>query len=147
MSKKTYRTTVTADSSRASETGPSETINAPYLHLCDEIGIEVDLTRRKRTPAEFIAGVAIVFLQGHLLGFKEDGFSVWEQRDQEGRQVRYPARKYRYTNDEGKVVEGTYVLFRTVTDGDFAPRKHLNELILEAVDAALARARQSNAAA
>jgi hypothetical protein len=139
MSKKTLRTTVTTDSSRASEVATSETPTVPYLHLCDEIGIEVDLTRRRRTPAEFIAGVAIVFLQGHLVGFKEDGFSVWDQRDQEGRQVRYPVRKYQYTNDKNEVVDGTYVLFRTVTDGDFAPRRHLNELILEAVDAALAR--------
>ena len=43
--------------------------------------------------------------------------------------------------------EGTYVLFRTVTDGDFSPRRRLNDLILEAVDAGIARAQQPGAAA
>jgi hypothetical protein len=139
MPKKTRRPEVS--------TSASDAKGKSYLHLCDEIGIEVDLTRRARTPAEFIAGVAIVFLQGHLHGFKQEGFSVWEQRDQEGRQVRYPARKYQFTNNQGEVEDGTYVLFRTVTDGDFSPRKRLNDLILEAVDAALSRSRQINAVA
>jgi len=139
MPKKTNRTSASASTSANRP--------KPYLHLCDEIGIEVDLTRRARTPGEFVAGVAIVFLQGHLQGFKQEGFSVWTQRDQEGRQVRYPARKYRFTNNEGVDDEGTYVLFRTVTDGDFSPRKRLNDLILEAVDAAIVRAQQPSAAA
>ncbi len=140
MSKKSLRTPVTPESAR-----PSDATDKPYLHLCDEIGIEVDLTRRARTPADFIAGVAIVFLEGHLRGFKQDGFSVWDQRDQEGRQVRYPTRKYTYTNQQNEQANGSYVLFRTVEDGDFSPRRRLNDLIFEAVDAALSRARQPDA--
>jgi hypothetical protein len=134
MPKNARRTTVTATSTPASEPTTER-----YLHLHGDIGVEVDLTRRPKTPAEFVAGIAIVFREGTLRGFRLEGFSVWDQREQEGRQTKYPARKYMYVKD-GENLQGTYVLLRTVDDGDFMPRRRLNDLIYEAVDAAISRA-------
>lgn len=79
----------------------------------------------KGTPAGKLADAEMHFADGPLAGMKLVGFSVWERRTGNGRNVTFPARAYS-VNGERR----TYALLRPSTDA--ANQDRLRDLILQA---------------
>src|SRR6266540_1940106 len=79
----------------------------------------------KGTPPGRLAEAELCFSDGPLEGLKLIGFSIWERRGSNGRNVTFPARSYS-VNGERR----SYALLRPI--GDVASQDHLRELIVEA---------------
>ena len=82
-------------------------------------------TNERNTPPGKLADAELHFTEGALDGLKLIGFSVWERRSGNGRNVTFPARQYS-VNGERR----TFALLRPITDATGQDR--LRELILQA---------------
>jgi len=79
----------------------------------------------KNNPPGKLADAELHFTEGVLDGLKLIGFSVWERRTGNGRNVTFPARQYS-VNGERR----TFALLRPLTDA--TAQERLRELILQA---------------
>jgi hypothetical protein len=79
----------------------------------------------KGNPAGKLADAELHFTDGVLAGLKLIGFSVWERRGGNGRNVTFPARQYA-VNGERR----SFALLRPIVDQNAQTR--LRELVLEA---------------
>src|SRR5512132_4003806 len=79
----------------------------------------------KGVPAGKLADAELHFDQGPLEGLKLVGFSVWERKTGNGRNVTFPARQYS-VNGERR----SFSLLRPIVDSTSQDR--LRELVLEA---------------
>lgn len=79
----------------------------------------------KGNPPGKLAEAEIHFSEGPLAGLKLIGFSVWERRGGNGRNVTFPARSYS-VNGERR----SYALLRPI--GDVTSQDKIREQILEA---------------
>jgi hypothetical protein len=79
----------------------------------------------KGTPAGKLADAELHFNEGPLEGLKLIGFSVWERRGGNGRNVTFPARQYA-VNGERR----TFALLRPLVDS--TQQSKLRDQILEA---------------
>jgi hypothetical protein len=79
----------------------------------------------KGHPPGKLADAELHFSEGPLEGLKLIGFSIWERRVGNGRNVTFPARQYA-VNGERR----TFALLRPIVDA--AAQSKLRELILEA---------------
>jgi hypothetical protein len=79
----------------------------------------------KGTPAGKLADAELHFSDGPLDGLKLIGFSIWERRVGNGRNVTFPARQYA-VNGERR----TFALLRPIVDS--TQQSKLREQILEA---------------
>ena len=80
----------------------------------------------KGNPPGKLADAELHFTEGVLDGLKLIGFSVWERRSGNGRNVTFPARQYA-VNGERR----SFALLRPA-DGDPAAQDRIRDLILEA---------------
>jgi hypothetical protein len=79
----------------------------------------------KGNPPGKLADAELHFSEGPLEGLKLIGFSIWERRGGNGRNVTFPARQYA-VNGERR----SFALLRPVVDA--TAQSKLRELILEA---------------
>src|SRR5436189_4834853 len=86
----------------------------------------VNITPNDRgTPAGKLADAELHFTDGTLDGLKLIGFSIWERRGGNGRNVTFPARQYA-VNGERR----SFALLRPITD--VHAQERIRDLILEA---------------
>ena len=79
----------------------------------------------KGNPPGKLADAELHFSEGPLEGLKLIGFSIWERRGGNGRNVTFPARSYA-VNGERR----TFALLRPIVDS--TAQSKLREIILEA---------------
>jgi hypothetical protein len=79
----------------------------------------------KGNPPGKLAEAEVHFSDGPLEGLKLIGFSIWERRGGNGRNVTFPARSYVVNGDRR-----SYALLRPIVDSTAQSR--LRDLILEA---------------
>ena len=79
----------------------------------------------KGTPAGKLADAELHFSDGALEGLKLIGFSIWERRSGNGRNVTFPARQYA-VNGERR----SFALLRPITDT--SAQERVRDLVLEA---------------
>ena len=79
----------------------------------------------KNNPPGKLADAELHFTEGALNGLKLIGFSIWERRSGNGRNVTFPARTYS-VNGERR----TFALLRPIADA--TSQDAVRELILEA---------------
>ena len=79
----------------------------------------------KGSPPGKVADAELHFTEGPLEGLKLIGFSVWERRAGNGRNVAFPARQYQVNGEKR-----TFALLRPIVDA--TAQERLRELILEA---------------
>jgi hypothetical protein len=79
----------------------------------------------KGNPPGKLADAELHFIDGELDGLKLIGFSVWERRGGDGRNVTFPARSYS-VNGERR----SFALLRPIAD--VAAQNRIRELVLEA---------------
>ena len=80
----------------------------------------------KNNPPGKLADAELHFIVGAIDGLKLIGFSVWERRTGNGRNVTFPARQYTVGGERR-----SFALLRP-TNGDAAAQERLRELILQA---------------
>ena len=76
-------------------------------------------------PAGKLADAELHFIDGELEGLKLIGFSIWERRGGNGRNVTFPARQYA-VNGERR----SFALLRPIVDN--TAQERVRELVLEA---------------
>ena len=81
----------------------------------------------KGNPAGKLAAAALHFGEGVLAGLKLIGFSIWERRGGNGRNVTFPARSYA-VNGERR----SFALLRPIVDT--TAQEAVRQLILDAYD-------------
>lgn len=98
----------------------------PVLRRMEE-GVVVKITQNEKNnlPGK-LAEAELHFTEGILDGLKLIGFTVWERRTGNGRNVTFPARQYTVGGERR-----TFALLRPIT-GDPAAQERLRELILQA---------------
>jgi hypothetical protein len=79
----------------------------------------------KNSPPGKLADAELHFSEGALDGLKLVGFSIWERRTGNGRNVTFPARTYSVNGDRR-----SFALLRPIADSTAQDR--IRELILEA---------------
>ena len=79
----------------------------------------------KGTPAGKLADAELHFIDGELDGLKLIGFSIWERRGGNGRNVTFPARQYA-VNGERR----SFALLRPIVDS--TAQNKIRDLVLEA---------------
>ena len=79
----------------------------------------------KGNPPGKLADAELHFAEGPLAGLKLIGFSIWERRGGNGRNVTFPARQYA-VNGERR----SFALLRPITD--VHAQERIRDLILEA---------------
>jgi hypothetical protein len=79
----------------------------------------------KGNPPGKLAEAEVHFADGPLEGLKLIGFSIWERRGGNGRNVTFPARSYVVNGDRR-----SYALLRPIVDS--TAQSKLRDLILEA---------------
>jgi hypothetical protein len=79
----------------------------------------------KGNPAGKLADAELHFTDGELDGLKLIGFSIWERRGGNGRNVTFPARQYA-VNGERR----SFALLRPITDT--SAQERVRELVLQA---------------
>jgi hypothetical protein len=90
------------------------------------MSIVVKITPNDRgNPPGKLADAELHFIDGELDGLKLIGFSIWERRGGNGRNVTFPARQYA-VNGERR----SYALLRPIADVQAQAR--VRELVLEA---------------
>jgi hypothetical protein len=82
----------------------------------------------KGSPPGKLADAELHFSEGPLEGLKLIGFSIWERRGGNGRNVTFPARQYS-VNGERR----SFALLRPIVDA--TAQEKVRELILEAFQA------------
>src|SRR6267142_969843 len=98
------------------------------------MSLVVKITPNDRgNPPGKLADAELHFSDGELDGLKLIGFSIWERRGGNGRNVTFPARQY-VVNGERR----SFALLRPITDTNAQER--VRELVLEAYAAYEARA-------
>jgi hypothetical protein len=83
------------------------------------------LRNEKGSPAGKLADAELHFTDGPLMGLKLIGFSVWERKTGNGRNVTFPARQYS-VNGERR----SFALLRPVEDA--TAQERIRELVLQA---------------
>ena len=83
------------------------------------------LRNEKGSPAGKLADAELHFTDGPLTGLKLIGFSVWERKTGNGRNVTFPARQYS-VNGERR----SFALLRPVEDA--TAQERVRELVLQA---------------
>jgi len=83
------------------------------------------LRNEKGSPAGKLADAELHFTDGPLTGLKLIGFSVWERKTGNGRNVTFPARQYS-VNGERR----SFALLRPVED--VTAQERVRELVLQA---------------
>ena len=86
--------------------------------------VKIVMNDRGNPPGK-LADAELHFTDGPLAGLKLIGFSVWERRSGDGRNVTFPARQYS-VNGERR----SFALLRPILD--VTSQNRLRELILEA---------------
>ena len=87
----------------------------------------VKIIQNEKTPLPGkLAEAELHFTEGVLDGLKLIGFTVWERRTGNGRNVTFPARQYTVGGERR-----TFALLRPAT-GEAAAQDRLRELILQA---------------
>jgi hypothetical protein len=81
--------------------------------------------KEKSTPAGLLAEAELHFTDGPLEGLKLIGFSIWERKSGNGRNVTFPARQYT-VNGERR----SFALLRPLTDSTAQDR--VRDLVLQA---------------
>jgi hypothetical protein len=79
----------------------------------------------KGNPPGKLADAELHFSEGPMEGLKLIGFSIWERRGGNGRNVTFPARSYTVNGDRR-----TYALLRPIVDS--TAQAKLRDIILEA---------------
>ena len=79
----------------------------------------------KGSPAGKLADAELHFTDGVLDGLKLIGFSVWERRTGNGRNVTFPARQYSVNGDRR-----SFALLRAISDSSAQDR--IRDLVLRA---------------
>jgi hypothetical protein len=79
---------------------------------------------RQRQPGK-LADAELHFTDGELEGLKPIGFSIWERRTGNGRNVTFPARQYA-VNGERR----SFALLRPITDA--SAQERVRDLVLDA---------------
>ena len=79
----------------------------------------------KGNPAGKLADAELHFTDGPLAGLKLIGFSIWERRTGNGRNVTFPARQYA-VNGERR----SFALLRPI--GDLGAQDRIRDLVLQA---------------
>src|SRR5437773_7877506 len=79
----------------------------------------------KGNPVGKLADAELHFIDGELDGLKLIGFSIWERRGGNGRNVTFPARQYA-VNGERR----SFALLRPVADA--AAQERVREIVLKA---------------
>ena len=79
----------------------------------------------KGSPAGKLADAELHFTDGVLDGLKLIGFSVWERRSGNGRNVTFPARQYA-VNGERR----SFALLRAISDN--SAQERIRDLVLQA---------------
>jgi len=79
----------------------------------------------KGNPPGKLADAELHFTDGELEGLKLIGFSIWERRGGNGRNVTFPARQYA-VNGERR----SFALLRPIADA--AAQERIRELVLQA---------------
>jgi hypothetical protein len=82
--------------------------------------------KEKGNPPGLLADAELHFTEGPFEGLKLIGFSIWERRTGNGRNVTFPARTYS-VNGERR----TFALLRPI-GGDATAQERIRELILQA---------------
>jgi hypothetical protein len=98
------------------------------------------LPNEKGNPAGKLAEAELHFTSGPLEGLKLIGFSVWERKSGNGRNVTFPARQYS-VNGERR----SFALLRPVVDS--TGQERLRDLVLDAYAAYEAEQTESAATA
>ena len=80
----------------------------------------------KNNPPGKLADAELHFTEGVLDGLKLIGFSIWERRTGNGRNVTFPARQYTVGGERR-----SFALLRP-TNGDANAQERVRELILQA---------------
>src|SRR5436853_6232613 len=93
-------------------------------HSSDTITVKITPNDKGNPPGK-LADAELHFVDGALAGRKLIGFSIWERRGGNGRNVTFPARQYS-VNGERR----TFALLRPIVDT--TAQSKLRELILEA---------------
>ena len=108
----------------ASVSGP---LNASAGNRPMEEAVVVKITQNdKNTLPGKLAEAELQFTEGVLAGLKLIGFTIWERRTGNGRNVTFPARSYTVGGERR-----SFALLRP-TSGEAAAQEKLRELILEA---------------
>ena len=79
----------------------------------------------KGSPAGKLADAELHFMDGPLEGLKLIGFSIWERRGGNGRNVTFPARQYSVNGEKR-----SFALLRPIVD--VTSQERIRELILQA---------------
>jgi len=85
------------------------------------------LLNEKANPPGKLADAELLFTEGVLDGLKLVGFSVWERKNGDGRNVTFPARSFAMNGERR-----SFALLRPSTDSTAQTR--LRDLILAAYD-------------
>jgi hypothetical protein len=104
------------------KTGTS-TKGTPYERKC-HVTIKITPNDKGNPPGK-LADAEVHFTEGPLEGLKLIGFSIWDRRGGNGRNVTFPARQYS-VNGERR----SFALLRPIVDA--TAQSKLRELILEA---------------
>jgi hypothetical protein len=89
-------------------------------------GMTIKITPNdKGTPAGKLGEAELHFADGPMEGLKLIGFSIWERRGGNGRNVTFPARSYVVNGDRR-----SFALLRPIVDS--TAQSKLREMILEA---------------
>jgi hypothetical protein len=91
------------------------------------------IANEKGNPAGKLADAELSFSDGPLAGLKLIGFSIWERRAGDGRNVTFPARSFSMNGERR-----SFALLRPITDSTGQTR--LREMILAAYDEFVAAA-------
>ena len=83
------------------------------------------LPNGKGSPPGKLADAELHFSDGPLAGLKLIGFSIWERKTGNGRNVTFPARQYS-VNGERR----SFALLRPIEDS--TAQEHIRELVLQA---------------
>jgi hypothetical protein len=96
------------------------------IGLDDPDGMTIKITPNdKGNPPGKLAEAELHFTEGPLEGLKLIGFSIWERRGGNGRNVTFPARSYVVNGDRR-----SFALLRPIVDS--TAQSKLRDLILEA---------------
>jgi hypothetical protein len=88
-------------------------------------------TNESGNPPGKLADAELHFTEGVLEGLKLMGFTVWERRNGDGRNVTFPARSYSINGERR-----SFALLRPFTDS--TAHNRVRDVILEAYDAHVA---------
>ena len=81
----------------------------------------------KQNPPGKLADAELHFSDGALEGLKLIGFSVWERRTGNGRNVTFPARQYAVNGEQR-----SFALLRPI--GDISAQERIRDLVLQAYE-------------